>query len=65
MLEVIKLNEYLYEAKDETRSLLFWLNSDNSWTVNLHFTDQSVDILADTYDEAEGVAFKFLETVSA
>ena len=65
MLTVIKLNENLYEARDESRSLFFWLNSDNSWTVNLHFSDRSVDILADTYDEAEGVAFKFLETVSA
>ena len=65
MLTVIKLNENLYEAWDESRSLFFWLNSDNTWTVNLNFSDRSVDILTDTYDEAEGVAFKFLETVSA
>jgi hypothetical protein len=65
MLEIIKLNESLYEARDETRSILFWLNADNTWNVNLHFSDRSVDILADSYDEAEAVAFKFLETVSA
>jgi hypothetical protein len=65
MLRTIKLNENLYEAQDESRSLYFWLNPDNSWTVNLHFSDRTIDILADTYDEAEGVAFKFLEDVSA
>jgi hypothetical protein len=65
MLQTIKLNENLYAARDESRSVLFWLNADNSWNVNLHFTDQSIDILADTFDEAEGVAFKFLETVPA
>jgi hypothetical protein len=65
MLKVIKLNEYLYEARDEHRALLFWLNPDNTWTVNLHLSDRSIDISCDTYDEAEGTAFAFLEKVIA
>jgi hypothetical protein len=61
MLVTNQLSNNLYEAKDESRSIFFWLNADNSWTVNLRDQNRRAMLIEDSFDDAQGVAYKYLE----
>jgi hypothetical protein len=64
MLETIKIEDGLYEVRDESRSL-FVKSFDGLWSVINRETKKFVAHDLDTFDEAEGTAFEWLSKVSA